>query len=43
MNFKVHPRLLVGFLHDNNELFFKIFKEALLMAMLWEMFLTGVM
>jgi len=43
MNFKVHLRLLVGFLHDKSELFLKILKEALLVVMLLEMFLTGVM
>ena len=43
MNFKVHLRSLVGFIHDNHELFLRFLKEAFLVVMLLGMFITGVM
>ena len=43
MNFKAHLILLVGFIHDNHELFLKFLKEALPVVMRLEMSIIGVM
>jgi len=42
MNFKVLLRLLVGFIHDDNELFLKFLKKALPMVMQLKVSMIGV-